>query len=146
MSSSPQDDTEARASLIRQELADGGFHAWLKPRLLSHDSEAGRVTIACSWHDGFERDTASGQWHGGPIAALIDIAGDYALVAKLGHGVPTINLRIDYLRPATDRTNLTASAFVQRAGRSIGFVDIEVTDDRGRVIATGRGNYSTVAG
>jgi uncharacterized protein (TIGR00369 family) len=139
-------DTDARAGLIRDGLADGGFHTWLKPSLLSHDSETGQVVIVCGWHDGFERDTGSGQWHGGPIAALIDIAGDYALVAKLGYGVPTINLRIDYLRPATDRTSLTASAFVQRAGRSIGFVDIEVVDDRGRVVATGRGNYSTAAG
>jgi uncharacterized protein (TIGR00369 family) len=139
-------DTETRAELIRNSLAEGGFHAWLKPTLISHDSEAGRVVIACAWYDGFERDTGSGQWHGGPIAALIDIAGDYALVAKLGHGVPTINLRIDYLRPASERTGLTASAFVQRAGRSIGFVDIEVVDDRGRVVATGRGNYSTAAG
>ncbi|MGH8240249.1 MAG: PaaI family thioesterase, partial [Steroidobacteraceae bacterium] len=34
------------------------------------------------------------------IASLVDIAGDFALIAVLGHGVPTINFRVDYLRPA----------------------------------------------
>ena len=28
----------------------------------------------------FERGRGTGQWHGGPIAAIIDTVGDYALV------------------------------------------------------------------
>jgi len=92
-----------------------------------------------------ERATGSGQYHGGVIASLIDIAGDYALIAVLGHGVPTINFRVDYLRPATN-TDLIAQARVRRAGRTIGVVDIDVIDDDGRLIALGRGCYSTQPG
>jgi uncharacterized protein (TIGR00369 family) len=87
-----------------------------------------------------ERSADTRQFHGGAIASLIDIAGDYALFALLGHGVPTIDLRIDYLRPAID-TGLTARAVVRRVGRTIGVVDIEVTATSGKTIALGRGTY-----
>jgi hypothetical protein len=30
----------------------------------------------------FERGRGSGQWNGGPIAAIIDTVGDYALVLR----------------------------------------------------------------
>jgi uncharacterized protein (TIGR00369 family) len=92
-----------------------------------------------------ERTAGSGQFHGGVIASLIDIAGDFALIAVLGFGVPTINLRVDYLRPALNN-DLLAAAHVRRAGRSIGVVDIEVTDSTGRLIALGRGCYGTQQG
>jgi hypothetical protein len=39
----------------------------------------------------FERGRGSGQWHGSPIAAIIDTVGDYTLVMLLGRALPTIN-------------------------------------------------------
>ena len=48
----------------------------------------------------FERGAGTGQWHGGPLAAIIDTVGDYALIMALRRGLPTINFRVDYLRPA----------------------------------------------
>ena len=77
------------------------------------------------------------------MAALIDVAGDFALIAKLGRAIPTIDLRIDYLRPAIE-TDLIAKARTLRAGRSIGVVDIELLDNGGRIVAAGRGSYSTL--
>lgn len=130
------------ATLLRDKLAQGGFHGFLRMELLNHDSEVGTVTIRAPWQPSYERADGTLQWHGGPIAALIDIAGDFALIAKLGRGIPTINLRIDYLRPAVD-TGLTARARTLRAGKSVGVVDIEVLDDAGRLVAVGRGSYST---
>src|SRR6202040_3441913 len=84
-------------------------------------------------------------FHGGVIASLIDVAGDFALVMLVGGGVPTINLRIDYLRPAGG-DNLRATASVRRAGRTIGVVDIDVTDGSDRLVAIGRGCYSMAVG
>jgi len=92
-----------------------------------------------------ERSAGSSQYHGGAIASLIDIAGDYAVWAVLGHGVPTINIRIDYLRPAA-ATDLRATAKVRRSGRTVAVVDIDVSDDQQRVVAIGRGTYATAAG
>jgi uncharacterized protein (TIGR00369 family) len=91
---------------------------------------------------GVERSAGSKQVHGGAIASLIDVAGDFALIQKLGYAVPTINLRIDYLRPAFDSA-LHARPRVRQAGRSLGVVDVDVVDDDHRLIAVGRGTYST---
>ena len=93
----------------------------------------------------FERAAKSGQFHGGPIAALIDTAGCFALVMMLGHGVPTVNFRTDYLRPAT-RTDLRALATVRRAGRTVGVVDVDVFDDNDRLVAVGRGTFGSAPG
>jgi uncharacterized protein (TIGR00369 family) len=130
-------------ALLQELLASGPFHEFLNMELLGYDAEAGMVEIRLPWRREFERLPDTGQWHGGPIAALIDIAGDFALIAMLGRGIPTINLRIDYLRPAID-TDLVARGRTLRAGKSVGAVDVEVKEKAGRVIAVGRGSYSTL--
>ena len=109
------------------------------------DANALEIAVELAMRPEFERRAGTGQWHGGPIAALIDTAGDYALALHAGGPVPTINFRTDYLRPAVD-TSLTATARVRRAGRTIGVVDIDVTDDAGRLVAVGRGSYGARTG
>ena len=89
-----------------------------------------------------ERFADSRQYHGGVIASLIDVAGDFALIQELGYAVPTMNLQIDYLRPAFD-SRLRARPRIRRVGRSVGVVDIDIVDDDERLIAIGRGTYST---
>ncbi len=128
---------------LRARLRSGPFHELMRMELLGCDTESGSVEIRLPWRPEFERDAGTRQWHGGPIAALVDIAGDFALVARLGRGIPTIDLRIDYLRPAID-TDLVATGRTLRSGRSIGVVDIEVRDANKRVVAVGRGTYSTL--
>ena len=129
-----------------QAMLDGSpFIHLLKMRAVSIDRERQQVVVDMPLAPEFERHPATGQFHGGVIASLIDVAGDFALVILLGGGVPTINLRIDYLRPAGGDT-LTATASVRRAGRTIGVVDIDVTDTAGRLVAIGRGCYSMTVG
>ncbi len=126
-------------------LADSPFHKSLGLTLEGFDPKAQNVVIRCSYGPGVERMPGTGQYHGGVIASLIDIAGDFALVAVLGHVVPTINYRVDYLRPASS-TDLLARAQVRRAGRTVGVVDVEVHDTAGKLIALGRGCYGTAPG
>ena len=114
-------------------------------KIIGLDAEALEIAVSMTMRPEFERRAGTGQWHGGPIAALIDTAGDYALALHAGGPVPTINFRTDYLRPAVD-TSLTATARVRRAGRTVGLVDIDVTDDSGRLVAVGRGTYGARAG
>jgi uncharacterized protein (TIGR00369 family) len=109
------------------------------------DHAAQRVVLRMPMRPELERTPGSGQWHGGAIAALIDTAGDYALALVVGGGVPTINFRTDFLRPASD-SELVATATVRRAGRTIGVVDVDVHDRQGRLIAVGRGCYSAIPG
>jgi uncharacterized protein (TIGR00369 family) len=126
-------------------LADSPFQQLLGLQLDAFDPAAQTLTIRSIYGPNVERSAGTGQYHGGVIASLIDIAGDFALIAVLGYGVPTINFRVDYLRPASN-TDLLAQARVRRAGRTIGVVDIDVTDTSSRLIALGRGCYGTQPG
>lgn len=130
---------------LAARLAESPFHQLLGLHLESLDSAAGSICIRCVFGPKVERAVGTGQYHGGVLASLIDIAGDFALIAVLGHGVPTINFRVDYLRPAS-HTDLIARARVRKAGRTIGVVDVEVEDSAGRLIALGRGCYGTQPG
>ena len=134
--------TQLTASELQERLARSPFISLLAPEVTQADAEVGQVTMRMSMRPEFERVLGSGQFHGGVIAALIDTVGDYALIAQLGVGVPTINFSVDFLRAATGPT-LDAVARVRRNGRTIGVVDIEVFDARGALVAIGRGCYAT---
>jgi uncharacterized protein (TIGR00369 family) len=125
---------------IQDLLEHSPFIRFLGLTVTQADPAQQRVTMTLPMRPEFERIAGSGQWHGGPIAAVIDTVGDYALVMSLGRPLPTINFRVDYLRPAVN-TALTASARVRRAGRSVGVVD--VFDAAGNVVAIGRASYAT---
>ncbi|MDA1073804.1 MAG: PaaI family thioesterase [Proteobacteria bacterium] len=116
-----------------------------KMQITASDPEQETLTVSMPLKPEFERAPGSGQFHGGPIAALIDTAGCFALVMVLNHGVPTINFRCDYLRPAMN-TSLRAIATVRRAGRTVGVVDVDVLDDSDRLVAVGRGTFGSQAG
>jgi uncharacterized protein (TIGR00369 family) len=76
------------------------------------------------------------------VSALIDIAGDYAVITEVGAGVPTIDMRVDYLRPAR-RGDLMATARTVRVGRTVSVADVEVRDVGGTLIAVGRAVYAS---
>ncbi len=81
--------------------------------------------------------------HGGVVAALVDIAAHATLHAQTRRGMPTIDLRVDYLRPA--QMPLTARGLVRRRGQTIGNADVEVFDATGRLVATGRAVFLTIS-
>ena len=138
-------DEPATRKILESLLADSPFQQLLGLRLDAFDLAAQTVTIRSIYGPNVERSSGTGQYHGGVIATFIDVAGDFALALVVGGPVPTINLRVDYLRPAT-RTALTATARVRRAGRTVGVVDVDVHDDSGKLVAVGRGCYSAIPG
>jgi uncharacterized protein (TIGR00369 family) len=133
------------AAQLQDLLAHSPFIRFLGLTVTEADPTRQVVTMTLPMRPEFERIAGSGQWHGGPIAAVIDTVGDYALVMSLGRPLPTINFRVDYLRPAAN-TALTATARVRRAGRSVGVVDVDVFDAKGNLLAIGRASYSTLSG
>ena len=147
MSAAPSPPAGPEMSLARvQEILDTSpFIHLLRMRAVSFDIERQQVVIEMPLLPEFQRWPETGQFHGGVIASLIDVAGDFALVILVGGGVPTINLRVDYLRPAGSG-GLSATATVRRAGRTIGVVDIDVTDGSGKLVAVGRGCYGMAVG
>ena len=127
---------------IQAMLDRSPFIAFLGLEVTAADPAKQEVTMRCAMRPEFERGAQSGQWHGGPIAAIIDTVGDYALGMMLGRGLPTVNFRVDYLKPVFN-TALTTTARVRRAGKSVGVVDVDVMDDKGSLVAIGRATYST---
>ena len=130
---------------VQTLLDDSPYIGFMNLEVVSMDLDKDEIVIKMPMRPEFERRAGTGQYHGGAIAALIDIAGDYALVMKVGGGVPTINFRVDFLRPGTN-TSLTATATTRRLGRSVAVVDIDVHDDQGKLCAIGRGTYSPNVG
>lgn len=137
-----QDARAAALTRLQYEMELPPFHQILKPRAVDADPEKGIVVISLRFRDELRRLPDERSYHGGVIATLIDLAGHAAVAVKIGRMAPTIDLRIDYLRPA-EGSDLTATAKLIKAGRSVARADIEITDDHGRHIAIGRGTYNT---
>jgi uncharacterized protein (TIGR00369 family) len=116
------------------------FHRLLRLEMVRADH--GEVEMRLPWRDELGRADDSDWYHGGVISAFIDIAGDYAIASRLGRGVPTIDLRVDYLRPAR-RGDLRALARAVKVGRTVGVADVELRDANDAVVAIGRCLYST---
>ena len=74
--------------------------------------------------------------HGGVVASLIDAAGCYLVIALLVKRVSTVNLVVDFLRPA--HGEMLAVARLVKLGRQICNVTVEVTGADGKLAATGR--------
>jgi len=121
------------------------FIGWLGLKVVSLDHERQEITIRMAMRPELERRSGTRQFHGGPIAAFIDVTGDFAIGMMIGGGVPTMNFRTDYLRPAIGEA-LTAVARVRRAGKTAAIVDVEVLDDENKLVALGRGTYSSTTG
>ena len=130
---------------IQAKLDGSPFIRFLGLTCEEMDPGAGVIVMKMPMRPELERGASSGQLHGGPVASLIDTVADFAVVMKTGAGVPTINLRIDYLRPSTG-TYLIGRALSRRVGRTMAVVDVDVLDDQGRLTAIGRGCFGVTAG
>jgi len=122
------------------DLSESPYQRFLGLELVR--CEEGLVEIGMPFREEFLRDDGSDWLHGGILSAFIDIAGDYAVYSKTAGDVPTVDLRVDYLRPAK-RGRLTALARTVKVGRRVSIADVEVKDEQGQVVAVGRGVYAT---
>ncbi|SEE68895.1 PaaI family thioesterase [Ruania alba] len=133
--------TDVDIARVEQLLTTPAYHQWLGLELVS--AAPGRVEIAMGCRAELTADVDGSYVHGGILATLLDVAGDFALVTELGVGLPTIDLRVDYLRPARPGDRLLAVGTVVRRGRSLGVADAVVTNPDGKQLAVARGLYST---
>ena len=116
------------------------FHQWLGLTVISLTDDS--IEIAAKWREDWVVNTERGYTHGGVLAALIDLAADWAMVKQTGRGVPTIDLRVDYHRPAF-RGDLIARGKVIRSGSQFTTAEAQVFDQDGKLLASGRGTYFT---
>jgi uncharacterized protein (TIGR00369 family) len=77
-----------------------------------------------------------GTLHGGIYCDLADAAMGYAYAATLGEGetFTTVELKINFFRPVR-RGKLSAEARVIKAGSTLGYVECDVKDNVGKLLA-----------
>jgi uncharacterized protein (TIGR00369 family) len=134
--------TEAM-SRLEVELARCPYHEFLRAEAVEADADEGIVVVRLPYRAELGLAHETEHFHGGVLAGLIDLTGHAAIAVTRGAVSPTIDLRVDFLRPAPPPA-LWAQGSVVRAGRSVARVDVDVRDASGVVVAQGRGTFSTV--
>lgn len=81
------------------------------------------VTFSLPYQERFAGNPVNGILHGGIITTLIDTASGMCIYAKLKEYIPiaTLDLRIDYLKPATPGEELFTRAICYKTTKHIGF-------------------------
>lgn len=137
--------------LLQRYIDQHGYLSWLGTQVEA--MEYGRLVMTIPFDEKLTNtrpgndDDSPSRIHGGIAATLIDTTGGIALRPFLddpmNDSVATINLNVNYLRPAAG--DLTASAEVIRAGSSVGVssvtVESEAPDGEMKPVATGQGAY-----
>jgi uncharacterized protein (TIGR00369 family) len=96
--------------------------------------EPGRAVFEMRADD--QHHNTMGTLHGGVSCDLADAAMGWAYGATLAEGesFTTGELKINFLR-VVRRATLAAEAKVVKAGSTLGYVECEVTDEQGRLVA-----------
>jgi len=91
------------------------------------ECRGGRVTVALPYDDKLVGNPLTRVLHGGAITALMDATCGAAVFVKLKDATPiaTLDLRIDYLKPATPDLEVHAAAECFKLTQNVAFVRCE---------------------
>ena len=81
-----------------------------------------------------------GTLHGGAMATLVDVAGTLALMSADRESRPgvTTDLNVTCMAPVPGGTTVTAIGRSLRVGRTLGYVEVEIRTEAGKLAAQGR--------
>lgn len=125
----------------KKEFDNKHYHKMLGVRLL--DQRPGYAKIVLT-RDENTPTGIGGSVHGGVLAAMVDIVMLVAIFAEMREGeepAGTAELGITYLRQ-THGSHVYAEANVVKRGRQLSLVEVDITDDEGRLCARGRTLYA----
>lgn len=130
------------AEKLQERLVANKFNAWMGLKVLSLAED--RIEIGMTWREEMISNPQARITHGGILGALVDVAADFMIAAKMGAPAPTVDMRVDYHKAAAPG-DLRAVGRIVRLGSTVSTAEATVYDGEGAVIASGRGVYFTGA-
>lgn len=104
----------------------------------------GSGMMSVAWDQKLVGNPGTGVVHSGVVTALLDTLCGLVVMASVPEGTPlaTLDLRIDYLRPATPKQTIRASAECYKVTTSVAFVrGLAFHDSREDAIAHCSGTF-----
>ncbi len=138
------DAQKARRDMIARKFIEAIPHAQELGMELT-DIADGKAVIAMDYDKRLVGDPDTGVIHGGAVSALMDTCAGAAVMSHPAAAVATatLDLRIDYMRPATPGDRITATAECYHVTRSVAFVRATAVDaDPDRPVATATGAFT----
>lgn len=124
---------------IRRRMADNAFMHYTHIEI--QEVEQDRAAVALTLRP--EHRNPFGIVHGGVLYTMADNAAGCAVHTD-GRGYVTQNGQLHFLRPAREGT-LRAEAAVRRRGRATALIQVDITDEGGRLLATGEFSFYCIA-
>ena len=90
---------------LQQIIARRPFNQWLNFTILKIDTEG--IEVKAAWREEWVVNPDRRYTHGGILAAIVDVAADYAIAAQRGRPVPTIDIRVDYHKSGVTDSGLS---------------------------------------
>ncbi|WP_050803752.1 PaaI family thioesterase [Citromicrobium sp. JLT1363] len=128
-------------------LLSGGHPGWLGLAYRDHGPDW--VELVLPWREELMGDDVRRVIASGPIFSMLDMAGGMAIWAHAQRFVPvaTLDMRVDYQRPAGERADVIGRCECYRTTRSAAFVrGIAHDGDPDDPVATMAAVYMTIGG
>jgi len=96
-----------------------------------------RLEVTIERHHGNQMGVA----HGGLLMTLLDVCMGSAARSAIGSNVITVDMQVAFLAPASGR--LVGQGKVVRAGKSLVFVEADITNAEGELVCRGTSVFKT---